>query len=203
MASRKAGGVSGRTRRFRLGLGGGVAHALEPVKISREDTALDLTADDGDLQRQRRCLSGFDPLPHGRASVRRIEVRSSTENHQGDWAVFALANVRKSSSNAYRRTAFPLVEFEALLARTSARSEYSRSRRARVFALDRQTERRKRTSSGITSTGCGHHFRCRTHHAGVAADLSLAAGRLQGYGQRLHPLPRYRCSALPGCSRCS
>ncbi|PLU82626.1 hypothetical protein BMJ22_10990, partial [Sinorhizobium medicae] len=29
---------------FALGFGGGVAHALEPVKISREDTALDLTA---------------------------------------------------------------------------------------------------------------------------------------------------------------
>lgn len=77
---------------FALGLGGGVAHALEPVKISREDTALDLTATT-EIYSGRGDAFQVSTAPGTDGIVRRIEVRSSTENHQGDWAVFALANV--------------------------------------------------------------------------------------------------------------
>jgi len=68
------------------------AFALEPVKISREDKALDLTkiaeiyANQGEAF-QVSTAAGTDGI------VRRIEVRASSQHHNGDWAVFALANV--------------------------------------------------------------------------------------------------------------
>ncbi|MGR6466510.1 EAL domain-containing protein [Rhizobium sp. PAMB 3182] len=68
------------------------ALAAEPVKISRDDTALDLTAtteiysDQGEAF-QVSTAAGADGIR------RRIEVRSSSPDHHGDWAVFALANV--------------------------------------------------------------------------------------------------------------
>ena len=70
----------------------GMAQAAEPVKISRDDTALDLTATTEIYTNQGEAFqvstaAGADGIR------RRIEVRSSSPNHQGDWAVFALANV--------------------------------------------------------------------------------------------------------------
>jgi diguanylate cyclase (GGDEF)-like protein len=68
------------------------AFALEPVKISREDKALDLTgvaeiyANQGEAF-QVSTAAGTDGI------VRRIEVRATSKQHNGDWAVFALANV--------------------------------------------------------------------------------------------------------------
>ncbi|MDO9415780.1 EAL domain-containing protein [Pararhizobium sp.] len=72
--------------------GTGQARAAEPVKISREDTALDLTATT-EIYSGRGEAFQVSTAPGTDGIVRRIEVRSSTENHQGDWAVFALANV--------------------------------------------------------------------------------------------------------------
>jgi len=71
---------------------GSLAHAVEPVKISRDDTALDLTATTEIYTNQGEAFqvstaAGTDGIR------RRIEVRSSSPEHQGDWAVFALANV--------------------------------------------------------------------------------------------------------------
>lgn len=73
-------------------LGISSAHAIEPVKISREDTALDLTKTTEIYRNQGNAFqvstaAGTDGI------VRRIEVRSSDDKHNGDWAVFALANV--------------------------------------------------------------------------------------------------------------
>ncbi|WP_442221443.1 EAL domain-containing protein [Rhizobium sp. 2YAF20] len=70
----------------------GAARAAEPVKISRDDTALDLTATTEIYANQGQAFqvstaAGADGIR------RRIEVRSSSPGHQGDWAVFALANV--------------------------------------------------------------------------------------------------------------
>ncbi|MGY5802805.1 EAL domain-containing protein [Rhizobium hainanense] len=70
----------------------GLANAAEPVKISRDDTALDLTATTEIYTNQGEAFqvstaAGADGIR------RRIEVRSTSPNHQGDWAVFALANV--------------------------------------------------------------------------------------------------------------
>ncbi|SER99193.1 PAS domain S-box-containing protein/diguanylate cyclase (GGDEF) domain-containing protein [Rhizobium sp. NFR03] len=73
-------------------LGGSQAHAIEPVKISREDTALDLTATT-EIYTGRGEAFQVSTAPGTDGIVRRIEVRSSADNHQGDWAVFALANV--------------------------------------------------------------------------------------------------------------
>jgi diguanylate cyclase (GGDEF)-like protein/PAS domain S-box-containing protein len=69
-----------------------VSLAVEPVKIARDDNALDLTATTEIYTNQGEAFqvstaAGADGIR------RRIEVRSSSEEHQGDWAVFALANV--------------------------------------------------------------------------------------------------------------
>ncbi|MFN7011323.1 MAG: EAL domain-containing protein [Allorhizobium sp.] len=75
-----------------VGLFSSLALAAEPVKIARDDTALDLTAtteiyaNQGDAF-QVSTAAGADGIR------RRIEVRASSPTHQGDWAVFALANV--------------------------------------------------------------------------------------------------------------
>ncbi len=72
--------------------GASPARAAEPVKISRDDTALDLTAtteihlNQGEAF-QVSTAAGADGIR------RRIEVRATSPQHQGDWAVFALANV--------------------------------------------------------------------------------------------------------------
>ncbi|SIR10507.1 PAS domain S-box-containing protein/diguanylate cyclase (GGDEF) domain-containing protein [Rhizobium sp. RU20A] len=72
--------------------GAGPALALEPVKISREDTALDLTATT-EIYTGRGDAFQVSTAPGTDGIVRRIEVRASSDQHRGDWAVFALANV--------------------------------------------------------------------------------------------------------------
>ena len=72
--------------------GHSVAHATEPVKISREDTALDLTKTT-EIYRNQGNVFQVSTAAGTDGIVRRIEVRSSNDKHQGDWAVFALANV--------------------------------------------------------------------------------------------------------------
>ncbi len=66
--------------------------AAEPVRISRDDTALDLTATT-EVYSQRGDAFQTSTAPDADGIVRRIEIRASTGNHSGDWAVFALANV--------------------------------------------------------------------------------------------------------------
>lgn len=68
------------------------AFALEPVKISRDDRALDLTATTDIYTNQGEAFQ-VSTAPGSDGIRRRIEVRASTPTHQGDWAVFALANV--------------------------------------------------------------------------------------------------------------
>ena len=65
--------------------------AIEPIKISRDDVALDLS---GAVEIYRNQGENFQvstaPGPDG--IVRRIEVEANDERSSGDWAVFALAN---------------------------------------------------------------------------------------------------------------
>lgn len=68
------------------------AFAFEPVKISRDDRALDLTATTDIYTNQGEAFQ-VSTAPGSDGIRRRIEVRASTPGHQGDWAVFALANV--------------------------------------------------------------------------------------------------------------
>ncbi|MBL8577452.1 MAG: EAL domain-containing protein [Mesorhizobium sp.] len=67
------------------------ALAIEPIKISRDNVALDLS---GAVQIYRNQGENFQvstaPGPDG--IVRRIEVEANDERSSGDWAVFALAN---------------------------------------------------------------------------------------------------------------
>lgn len=68
------------------------ARAFEPVKISRDDRALNLTATTDIYANQGEAFQ-VSTAPGSDGIRRRIEVQASTPNHQGDWAVFALANV--------------------------------------------------------------------------------------------------------------
>jgi len=67
------------------------AYAIEPIKISRDNVALDLS---GAVQIYQNQGENFQistaPGPDG--IVRRIEVEANDERSTGDWAVFALAN---------------------------------------------------------------------------------------------------------------
>jgi len=67
------------------------ASAIEPIKISRDDIALNLT---GAVEVYRDQGENFQvstaPGPDG--IVRRIEVEANDKTSQGNWAVFALAN---------------------------------------------------------------------------------------------------------------
>jgi len=67
------------------------AFAIEPIKISRDDVALNLT---GAVEIYRNQGENFQvstaPGPDG--IVRRIEVEANDKRSSGDWAVFALAN---------------------------------------------------------------------------------------------------------------
>ena len=66
-------------------------YAIEPIKIARDDVALDLS---GALQLYRNQGENFQvstaPGPDG--IVRRIEVEANDARSTGDWGVFALAN---------------------------------------------------------------------------------------------------------------
>ncbi|MEI5677687.1 EAL domain-containing protein [Mesorhizobium sp. CGMCC 1.15528] len=67
------------------------AFAIEPIKIARDDVALDLS---GAVEIYRNQGENFQvstaPGPDG--IVRRIEVEANNKRSSGDWAVFALAN---------------------------------------------------------------------------------------------------------------
>jgi diguanylate cyclase (GGDEF)-like protein/PAS domain S-box-containing protein len=67
------------------------AHAIEPIKISRDDVALDLS---GAVEIYRNRGSNFQvsTAPGIDGIVRRIEVEAMDQQSTGDWAVFALAN---------------------------------------------------------------------------------------------------------------
>jgi len=67
------------------------ALAIEPIKISRDNVALDLSRAVEIYQNQGQNFQvSTAPGPDG--IVRRIEVEANDERSSGDWAVFALAN---------------------------------------------------------------------------------------------------------------
>ncbi|MGH6760466.1 MAG: EAL domain-containing protein [Phyllobacterium sp.] len=74
-----------------LSIGIQAASAVEPIKISKEETALDLTKA---VEIYRNQGEGFQvsTAPGTDGIVRRIEVQSNDARATGDWAVFALAN---------------------------------------------------------------------------------------------------------------
>lgn len=67
------------------------ALAVEPIKISRDDVALNLT---GAVEIYRNQGENFQvsTAPGADGIVRRIEVEANDQRSSGDWAVFALAN---------------------------------------------------------------------------------------------------------------
>ncbi len=69
----------------------GTAEAIEPIKIARDDVALDLS---GAVEIYRAQGDAFQvsTAPDVDGIVRRIEVEAQDERSTGDWAVFALAN---------------------------------------------------------------------------------------------------------------
>ncbi len=67
------------------------ATAVEPIKISREDVALDLSRA-VEIYRNQGDTFQVSTAPGADGIVRRIEVTADDERSTGDWAVFALAN---------------------------------------------------------------------------------------------------------------
>ncbi|MCO5072707.1 MAG: EAL domain-containing protein [Rhizobiaceae bacterium] len=67
------------------------AHAVEAIKISRDDIALDLSRA-VEIYRNRGENFQISTAPGPDGIVRRIEVEANDQRSSGDWAVFALAN---------------------------------------------------------------------------------------------------------------
>ncbi len=67
------------------------AMAIEPIRISREDVALDLSRA-VEIYRNQGQNFQVSTAPGIDGIVRRIEVEALDERSSGDWAVFALAN---------------------------------------------------------------------------------------------------------------
>ncbi|WOC15316.1 hypothetical protein MP213Fo_07690 [Pseudochrobactrum sp. MP213Fo] len=67
------------------------AFAVEPIKISKEDTALDLTRAVQILQNQGDTVQ-VSTAPGADGIVRRIEVQADSKRSSGNWAAFAIAN---------------------------------------------------------------------------------------------------------------
>jgi diguanylate cyclase (GGDEF)-like protein/PAS domain S-box-containing protein len=67
------------------------AMAIEPIKIAREDVALDLSRA-VEIYRNQGQNFQVSTAPGIDGIVRRIEVEALDERSSGDWAVFALAN---------------------------------------------------------------------------------------------------------------
>ena len=70
---------------------GAAAWAVEPIKIAREDVALDLSRA-VEIYRNQGQNFQVSTAPGIDGIVRRIEVEASSDRPTGDWAVFALAN---------------------------------------------------------------------------------------------------------------
>ncbi|HMQ58142.1 MAG TPA: PAS domain-containing protein, partial [Rhizobiaceae bacterium] len=69
----------------------GRAWALEPIRIEKEVTALDLT-EAVEIHRDQGADFQVSTVPGADGIVRRIEVQANTPETAGTWAVFALAN---------------------------------------------------------------------------------------------------------------
>jgi len=67
------------------------AYAVEPIKISRDDVALDLSRA-VQIYRSKGDSFQVSTAPGADGIVRRIEVEAKDKHASGDWAVFALAN---------------------------------------------------------------------------------------------------------------
>lgn len=67
------------------------SHAFDPVQITSDDKALDLTGQVEIFEQQGQAFQ-VSTAPGTDGIVRRIEVRASSEDHTGNWAVVVLAN---------------------------------------------------------------------------------------------------------------
>ena len=165
--------------------------AVEPIKISRDDVALDLS---GAVEIHRDQGENFQvstaPGPDG--IVRRIEVEATDASSSGDWAVFALANTQRPAARpADRGAAFPAGRLRAVLARPRLQP-HRRDHPQRRLRAGQAAERRRRCVPGDAQPRLGRDLRRRAGLAEAAAGLSVGPGRLQGHGQLLHAVPRHR-----------
>jgi len=74
-----------------VGLGLGSSLAIEPIKISQDDVALDLS-EAVEIYRNQGQSFQVSTAPGADGIVRRIEVEAQDKRSSGDWALFALAN---------------------------------------------------------------------------------------------------------------
>lgn len=74
-----------------LMIAGTPALAVEPIKISKDDIALDLS-EAVEIHRNQGSSFQVNTAEQPDGIVRRIEVEANDQRSRGDWAVFALAN---------------------------------------------------------------------------------------------------------------
>ena len=183
-------------------MGSGAAFATEPVKISREDTALDLTATT-EIYTGRGEAFQVSTAPGTDGIVRRIEVRSSAENHQGDWAVFALANVSEEQlERVIVAPHFRLVNSKLFWPDLGSQRILVDHPERRLCARP-AAERRSGRVPHHAQPGLGHHLRRRA--GGTPTCRRSISGSRMPTRTRSTPLLSIAasCSALPVCSRCS
>lgn len=115
------------------------ANALEPVSVSVDDIALDITKAIDPYKRQDGTLK-ISTAPDAEGIVRRVEVRSKKEDGISHWAVFSLANTSDEQIDRlivaphYRmvnsKVVWPDLDTNRILAITPSEG----------FALDRQND---------------------------------------------------------------
>ena len=138
--------------------------AVEPIKIARDDVALDLS---GAVEIYRNQGENFQvstaPGPDG--IVRRIEVEANDKRSTGDWAVFALANTTDQQiDRLIVAPHFRLVD-SGCSGRTSARARIAAITPSEGFALDRQASPDADVFRVTLEPGRGRHLRRRTRLA--------------------------------------
>ena len=165
--------------------------AIEPIKIARDDAALDLSGAVEIYREPGRDLPGFDrarprrhrPAHRGRGQRRPLDRRLGR--------LRARQHHRRTARPPDRRAAFPAGELRPVLARS--RLEPHRCDHAqRGFRARPPGQPRRRRVPDHAQPRRGRHLRRRTGLAKAAAGLSVGPRGLQGHGQLLHALSRHR-----------
>lgn len=114
------------------------SQAIEPIKISRDDIALDLSQA-VEFHRNQGASFQVNTAAQPDGIVRRIEVEANDERSSGDWAVFALANATDQQIDRLIVAPHFRLAGSGLLTPDLGSQRISAITPSEGFALDRQT----------------------------------------------------------------
>ena len=179
----------------------GMAHAAEPVKISREDTALDLTATTEIYTNQGEAFqvstaAGTD----GIAAASRCAPAPKPSGRLG--GLRARQRFGRTARARHRRPAFPAGEFQDVLAGPRLAAHHRRSRRAKASRSTGSRATRPTSSASrsipVRSSPSSPNSPRRTCRRSISG--SRTPTRTRSTPSRSIAAS---CSALPACWRCS